>query len=202
MTRGESVLETERLLLRELVPEDLDALSAIYADPEVRRFFPEGTLTTDETREELEWIIDVYYGRYGYGLWATILKETDAFIGRCGLLPWRVLTPGTDVLALDAADAVPDATARYEVEVAYLLARSYWGRGLATEAARSIVHHGFERMDVPRLIGLIEPGNLASRRVAERAGLAVEGEVALDGETLPLYSIARPRDRHFSSRFG
>ena len=187
------VLETERLLLRELVPEDLDALAAIYADAEVRRFFPEGTLTTDETREELGWIIDVYYGRYGYGLWATILKETGAFIGRCGLLPWRVLMSGTGVLALDAADEVPDTATRYEVEVAYLLARPFWGRGLATEAARGIVQHGFERLDVPRLIGLIDPGNEASRRVAEHAGLAVEGEVALDGETLPLYSIVRPR---------
>ena len=84
------VLSTERLLLRPLRMDDLDALAEIYADPQVRRFFPEGTLTRQETREELEWIIDVYYGRYGYGLWATVLKETGAFIGRCGLLPWKV----------------------------------------------------------------------------------------------------------------
>jgi len=54
------------------------------------------------------------------------------------------------------------------------------------------MRHGFERVDVPRLIGLIDPGNEASRTVAEHAGLAVDGEVELDGETLQLYSIARP----------
>jgi [ribosomal protein S5]-alanine N-acetyltransferase len=187
-----NVLETERLLLRELVPGDLDALAAIYADPDVRRFFPEGTLTVDETREELEWVIDVYYRRYGYGLWATILKETGSFIGRCGLLPWRVLPSDTSVLAIDPADERPHPRARYEVELAYLLARPFWGRGLATEAARGIVHHGFERMDVPRLIALIDPRNEASRKVAERAGLAIDGEVSLEGETFPLYAIVRP----------
>jgi ribosomal-protein-alanine N-acetyltransferase len=62
---GDTVLETERLILRRLVMDDLDALAAIYADPDVRRFFPEGTLTHEETREELEWIIEVDYGRYG-----------------------------------------------------------------------------------------------------------------------------------------
>lgn len=188
-----NVLETERLVLRELVTDDLDALASIYADPDVRRFFPEGTLTVDETREELAWIIDVYYGRYGYGLWATVLKETNVLIGRCGLLPWRVIPPRAAPLALDPADEVPDAESRYEVELAYLLAKPFWGRGLGTEAARSVVDHGFERLRVPRIIGLIDPGNEASRRVAANAGLTIDGEVELDGETFPLYSIARPR---------
>lgn len=51
---------------------DLDDLALIYRDPDVRRYFPEGTLSYEETREELEWIIDVYYDRFGFGLWATI----------------------------------------------------------------------------------------------------------------------------------
>ena len=96
------VLETERLVLRHLTADDLDDLAALYRDPEVRRYFPDGTQTREETRAELNWIIDVYYTRYGYGLWATILKETGAFIGRCGLLPWEI-------------------EGRTEVEVAYLL---------------------------------------------------------------------------------
>ena len=75
------VLETQRLTLRPLTMNDLDDLALIYRDPDVRRYFPEGTLSYEETREELEWIIDVYYGRYGFGLWATIYKETGSFIG-------------------------------------------------------------------------------------------------------------------------
>ncbi|MGZ8578443.1 MAG: GNAT family N-acetyltransferase, partial [Actinomycetota bacterium] len=95
------VLETERLILRLLTPGDLDALAALYADPEVRRYFPEGTLTRDETQEELAWIIDVYYARFGYGLWATVLKRSGAFIGRCGLLPWAIVPRPGGMLELD-----------------------------------------------------------------------------------------------------
>ena len=63
-----NVIETERLALRHLTMDDLDALALIYRDPEVRKYFPEGTLTYEQTREELEWIIDVYYGQHGFGL--------------------------------------------------------------------------------------------------------------------------------------
>jgi RimJ/RimL family protein N-acetyltransferase len=188
-------LETERLVHRPLTMDDLDPLAAIYADPRVRRFFPEGTLTRDETREELEWIIDVYYGRYGYGLWATVLKETGALIGRCGLLPWRVIPARAAGLALDSPDEFPPVDAVYEVELAYLLAKEFWGRGLATEAARAIVEHGFERLGVPRLICLIDPGNDASLRVATNAGMTRDGDVEIDDETIPLHSISAERWR-------
>jgi [ribosomal protein S5]-alanine N-acetyltransferase len=126
------VLETPRLILRRLVADDLDDLARLYRDPEVRRYFPDGTLTREETKEELEWIIDVYYGRYGYGLWATIDKDSGSFIGRCGLLPWKVVPGREGWPGLDFADEHPDETTRVEVEVAYLLDRAYWGKGLGT----------------------------------------------------------------------
>jgi ribosomal-protein-alanine N-acetyltransferase len=186
---GDIVLETERLTLRRLTTRDLDALAAIYADPEVRRFFPEGTLTYEETREELEWIIEVYYGRYGYGLWATIEKETGALIGRCGLLPWKIV-PGRDGRSgLDGPDEYPGDDASVEVEVAYLLARDHWGRGLGTEAARAIVDYAFRRLHLTRLICLFEPENAASRAVADHAGFTYEKDVDLDGVVVPVYSI-------------
>ncbi len=81
-----TILETPRLLLRCLTMGDLDALFARYRGG----YFPEGTLTLEETKEELTWIIDVYYGQYGFGLWAMIHKETSAFVGRCGLIPWTI----------------------------------------------------------------------------------------------------------------
>ena len=175
--------------------DDLDPLAAIYADPRVRRFFPEGTLTRDETREELGWIIDVYYARYGYGLWATVLKETGVLVGRGGLLPWRVVSAKAAGLALDPPDEFPPADAVYEVELAYLLAEEFWGRGLATESARAIVEHGFERLGVPRLICLIDPANEASLRVATNAGMTRDGDVEIEEETFPLYSIAAEQAR-------
>lgn len=157
----------------------------------MRAFFPEGPLSREETREEIEWFTDVYEARYGYGLWATIDRASGALIGRCGLIPWRVLDPGPDPLVLDHADERPEPGAAYEVEVAYLLARPFWGRGLGTEVARALVGYAFERLEAPRLICLIDPGNEASRRVAEKAGFGVDGTAAIEGDVFPLY--ARPR---------
>jgi ribosomal-protein-alanine N-acetyltransferase len=153
-----NVLETKRLLLRRLTMADLDALFTLYSDPAVRKYFPEGTLTYEETKEELEWIINVYYGQYGFGLWATIHKETGEFIGRCGLLPWTI-------------EQHP------EVEVAYMLAKAYWGQGLGTEAAQAILDYSFEQLQLSRLICLIDRENQASINVAQKIGMTFEKEV-------------------------
>jgi len=130
------VLETSRLVLRKLEADDLDALARIYADPEVRRFFPEGTLDREETREELEWIVDVYYRRYGYGLWATVLKETGQVIGRCGLLPWAVVPAMSAPLGLDNAPEDPSEAASVEVEMADMFGCEQWWICLGTDKDR------------------------------------------------------------------
>lgn len=165
------VLETERLLLRRLLPGDLDDRAALYGDPDIRRHFPEGTLTVAETKEELTWFLDGHPEDGRLDLWATIHKESRRFIGRCGLLPWII-------------DGVP------EVEIAYLLAKSHWRRGLGAEVARALVRHGFDRLSLTRLIALIDPENGASIRTAERGGLAFEREVDVDGVRASLYAIA------------
>jgi [ribosomal protein S5]-alanine N-acetyltransferase len=185
------VLETERLILRRLTMDDLGALARIYADPQVRRYFPEGTLTHEETREELQWIIDVYYGRYGFGLWATIYKETGEFIGRCGLLPWKVIEGKDGDMALTGGGDGTIGPAGIEVEVAYLLAKEYWGRGLGTEAAQAIVDYAFGQLQMTRLICLFDPENQVSRNIAEKVGLTFERNVEIDGEQSPLYSVSK-----------
>ena len=163
------ILETRRLILRRLVPEDLDALFALYSDPEARRFFPEGTLSYAETKRELEWFSAGHPEHPELGLWATICKESGRFIGRCGLLPWTI-------------DGV------LEVEVAYLLDKRYWRRGLGAEAAEALVRYGFERLGLRRLIALIDPANDASIRTAERAGLRFERTIEFEGQC-SLYAI-------------
>jgi RimJ/RimL family protein N-acetyltransferase len=150
-----NILETPRLILRRLLPDDLDSLYALYSDQEIRRYFPEGTLTYEETKEELEWFLNGHPEHPELGLWATIHKETHQFIGRCGLLPWTI-------------------DQRPEVEVAYLLAKEYWKQGLATEAARGILDYGFKQLGLSRLICMIDPRNLASINVATRIGMAFE----------------------------
>ena len=164
------ILETDRLILRHLLPTDLDSLFALYSDQEVRRYFPEGTLTYQETREELEWFLNGHPDHPELGLWATIHKETNQFIGRCGLLPWTI-------------------DQRPEVEVAYLLGKEYWGQGLGTEAARAIVKYGFETLGLSRLICLIDRDNQASIKVASKIGMTFEKEGEDEKGPFLLYSI-------------
>ena len=167
------ILETKRLTLRRLLPSDLDRLFALYSDQEIRRYFPEGTLTYEETKEELEWFLNGHPDHPELGLWATIHKETGQFIGRCGLLPWTI-------------------EGRSEVEVAYLLAKEYWGQGLATEAALGIVEYGFEQLNLSRLICLIDPANQASQKVAGRIGMRFEKQIEDPFGPAFVYAIAKP----------
>ncbi len=164
------ILETKRLILRRLLPDDLDDLFELYRDPEIRRYFPEGTLTYEETRDELDWFLDGHPDHPELGLWATVYKETGRFIGRCGLLPWTI-------------------GQRQEVEVAYLLAREYWGRGLGTEAAQGVVRYAVEQLHLSRLICLVTPGNQASANVARNIGMTLEGEMEDEQGPFSLYSL-------------
>lgn len=151
------ILETERLAMRHFEPGDFDALAALYGDPEVRRYFPEGTLSDAETRAELEWYLHGHPDHPELGLWATILKDSDQFIGRCGLLPWTI-------------------DGQEEIEIAYMITKSCWGQGLGTEAAQGIRDYAFEQLGLKRLICLIDGQNRASIRVAEKIGMTFEKE--------------------------
>jgi ribosomal-protein-alanine N-acetyltransferase len=169
------ILETDTLVMRRLVPSDLDGLYALYRDPDIRRYFPEGTLTLEETREELEWFLNGHPDHPELGLWATIHKPTSAFIGRCGLLPWTI----------DGVD---------EVEIAYLIAKPWQRQGLGVEAARALVRYGFEELGLKRLIALIDPEHEASIRTAERAELRYWKETEMEGVNSVVYAITPMSD--------
>ena len=170
-----TILETERLLLRHQVIEDLDDLWALYCDPEITKYIPDAPRSREEAQEELEWHMHGHPKHPELGLWATIHKETGKFIGRCGLLPWTI----DDV---------------NEVEVAYTIARNYWGQGLGSEAAQAILQYGFEKLHLSRMVCLIDPENKASQKVAEKMGMAWEKTVnGYEGDHIPfwIYSINR-----------
>jgi len=171
-----TILETERLRLRRLEPGDLDALHALYSDPEIRRYFPEGVLTRAETKAELDWFVAGDPDHPALGLWATTLKPGGEFIGRCGLLPWSV-------------------EGRREVEVAYLIDKRYWRRGYGAEAATALVRYGFDRLGLTRIVAFVDPSNVASAATARKAGLAFEREIELDGTRISVYAIERRRGR-------
>lgn len=166
------VFETPRLLMRRLEPGDLDRLALLYADPDIRRYFPDGTLTRAETAEEFDWFRNGHPDDARLGLWATIEKASGDFIGRCGLLLWEI-------------------EGRREIEIAYLFARTHWRQGFGAEAARGLVAHGLETLGLNRLIALVHPDNIASAKTAQRSGLHFERTITHDGMPCHLYAIER-----------
>ena len=165
------VLKTKRLLLRHLEPADLPALYELYRDRETRRYFPDGTRTLEETRQELEWFLHGHPRHPELGLWATIERSSNAFLGRCGLLPWQI-------------------EGKAEVELAFLIDKSRWGEGLASEAAAGIVAHARDNLALDRLICLIMPGNDRSARVAGKVGMRFEREYVDEHGPCSIYAIS------------
>jgi RimJ/RimL family protein N-acetyltransferase len=168
------VLNTERLLLRHLEPDDLGPLYTLYRDPEIRRYYPDGTRTLEETKAELEWFTNGHPRRPELGLWATIERESGEFLGRCGLLPWQI--EGTD-----------------EVELAFMIKKERWREGLATEAARGIIKHASAGLGLRRLVCLVMPGNEASAGVAAKVGMSFESEYTDEFGLCHIYALALPQ---------
>jgi ribosomal-protein-alanine N-acetyltransferase len=167
------VLNTDRLLLRHLEPEDLDSLYLLYRDPEMRKYYPDGTRTMQETKEEINWFLHGHPHHPELGLWATVDSKTGEFLGRCGLLPWQI--QGTD-----------------EVELAFMIKKERWREGLATEAAQGIIKYAHEVLGLRRLVCLIIPGNAASVGVAQKVGLLFERQFTDEFGLSDLYSLALP----------
>ena len=163
--------ETVRMYLRPLQMSDVDDLLGIFSDPEAMRYYP-GTKNRTEAEEWVRWNLRSYR-EHGFGLWAAILKDSDEFAGQCGLVAQKV--EGKD-----------------EVEIGYLFLRRFWGRGLATEAAQACRDHGFDLLGCHRLVSLIAPGNLASRRVAEKVGMNLEKQIHKWGKNICVYAIDAP----------
>jgi RimJ/RimL family protein N-acetyltransferase len=151
-------LETERLLLREWRESDVEDYARICSDPEVMRYmFPPRAHTYAEAAADARRLRE-HWERWGFGHWAVEERATGRFVGRTGFKrhpDWP----------LD-----PDNT-----ECGWLFAREVWGRGYATEAARAAVRFGFEELNRPEVISIARPGNAASRRVMEKAGLSYAG---------------------------
>ena len=171
-------LETQRLLLRDLTPDDLEALHEVLGDPETMRFYPEPK-TREGTLAWIEWCRRSYE-QHGFGLWALILKETGAFVGDCGL-------------------TVQDVDGEALVEVGYHVKRSHWRQGLATEAALACRDLAFDVVGVDRLIALVRMENEPSAGVARKIGMSVWKETDRVGLRHAVYSLTR---EEWSDRVG
>jgi ribosomal-protein-alanine N-acetyltransferase len=151
------ILETERLRLRPMCDDDYENLCALYADPEVMRYV-DGVRTPEQTRERLSLMID-HWAQHGFGIWALFHRPAGAFVGRCGVGYFR----------------------GGEAELAYTLARQFWGRGLATEAAQAAVAVAFERLGLPRVVAYADVENTASQRVMIKLGMRQDGTTHVHG---------------------
>ena len=177
-------LTTERLILRPWRPSDRLPFQAINADSRVMEFYP-STLTPAES-DALITRIHLHFEQHNHGPYAVQLNETGTFIGYIGLY-----TPAFEAPFMPA------------VEIAWRLAADHWGRGLATEGARAVLHHAFHALNLASLVSFTVPANLRSRRVMEKLGMTHDPADDFDHPLLPpgdalrrhvLYRISREDD--------
>lgn len=168
------IIETKRLILREMTREDYLSLAAILQDKDVMYAY-DGPFSDEETHEWLErqlW----RYGKYGFGLWAAVLKETGEMIGQCGL-------------------TIQDCAGPEILEVGYLFRKEYWHKGLAIEAARACRDYAFNTLEANELFSIIRDTNAASQNVAKRNGMTLRRSFIKHyrGADMPhcLFSITR-----------
>ena len=155
------ILETQNLKLREFSQDDLNDLAAMVADEDQMRFYPR-----PKTRDEASaWISRnlSLYREYGFGFWFIESLSTSDFLGYCGIRP----------LALQGAS---------EIEIGWHIKKTFWNRGIATEAAMAVRDLAFRRFALSRLVAIIHPDHIASRRVAENIGMHDEKTTILDDD--------------------
>lgn len=166
-----TILETERLRLREYAETDAEAFYRLNSDPAVMRFTNDKMVESVEQARE---IIRTYpmadYRTHGFGRWACVLRESEEVIGFAGFK----FLPETG-----------------EVDLGYRLLAAHWGRGLATEACCAIVTYGFAALSLGRITALVQPENTASMRVLEKCGLTRTGMVEYRGRKVVRFALER-----------
>jgi [ribosomal protein S5]-alanine N-acetyltransferase len=162
--------ETTRLLFRSHQGRDEEEFIRMHTDAEVRRYVGGSAWSLEKARDRFR---NQYLGKPSrtYGLWATVLKDEQKYIGCCGLR---------------------DAHGEKAAHLAYYFARPYWGRGFATEGSKAFIEIAFERLR--RLLADVDEGNLASRHILEKFGFKLAGreEIAASGRVILLYELQAP----------
>ena len=160
----------KRLKFHPYTDNDFGFLMSLLEDPEMVKFIGGGkTRDSREGREFLAWIYRTYEMGENSGLQVLVRREDNRPIGHAGLVPQKV--EGND-----------------EVEIGYWISKEFWGRGYATEAAAALLEHGRKILGRQRFISLIQPGNIASEKVARKIGMHLEKEIVLGGKNVHIFS--------------
>ena len=163
-------VETARLYLRRFDSGDLDAFAAMNADADVIRYIGDGKpQTRSQTQMRLNAILD-HWDHHGFGLCAIVDKATHEFIGFCGL---QYLNSTS------------------EIEIGYRLAKEFWGRGIATEAASASLKYGFDELGLDRIVAVVHPENVVSQRVIQKIGLQYVKDARFYNSELKYFAIVR-----------
>lgn len=170
----EIFLQSPRLILRKLTKVDLPVLRSILQDPLVMYAWEHAF-----TDEQISQWIDKNLQRYasdGFSYMVASHKESGQLVGLIGLL-------------------MEDVDDSKQVGIAYILKRDQWGKGYATEGARTCLEYAFRQLHASKVVALIRPNNLPSRAVAERLGMEIEGEIVryYRGQNMPhlVYSVTK-----------
>ena len=177
-------LHTRRLLLTPLAETDLDLSLALWTDPDVVKFIcdPE---SEDKFRKDFpEWIRRG--GNGGIGEWRIADLATGEKLGTVYLLPLPVDEDDTD-LSLIVMGQMPDA----DIEIGYLLKRSAWGKGYATEVCERLIQFAFEAVALDEVVATVDELNVASQKVLQKCGLLYRGRTRCYGKDSPIYRITR-----------
>lgn len=167
------IIETQRLVVRHLETDDVEAFYAITGDPDTTRYMDTGDPLSRELTEKWIAVSKDNYKTKGYGCSAVIEKATGDFIGFCGIVHH------------------PEKPA--QIEIIYAFKPSAWGKGYATEVVKAMLDYGFETCGLQKIIATIHPENKESVRVAEKAGMVFEKEETDEAGSPALYYASFPK---------
>ncbi|MBA2651733.1 MAG: GNAT family N-acetyltransferase [Tatlockia sp.] len=176
------LLETKNLIITTPQLKDFDNLYALQTDAEVMKYIGQGVRTQLEVMSGLEKAI-AHQENHGFSLGCVFEKESGLFVGRAGLI----------YLAYD--DTQP------EIEVAYALNKTAWGKGYGVELAKALINWGFQHLTISNLIAVINPDNEHSRRVLERVNMNYVGRAHYWNNEVALYDIQKPRVEYKKIKF-
>jgi RimJ/RimL family protein N-acetyltransferase len=205
LAHGTEWLESPRLILRRIVPDDLPFFTRIHALPEVAlHLWPAGQPRSPA--QTTAWLQATIRGYEQLALgYLAVLRKTDAeLIGRCGLMDLVVESAVSDRGIREGwfgdAEAPKGGSLTFECELGYTFDPAVWGQGFATEAARCVRDYARDVLQLSYAISAILPQNARSRRVAERLGARADGQMQVVGLTWDRYlwplaagDVARPQ---------